>query len=95
MFALAPEHALFLSDTDSPYFMGGWFDMVPAVMTQIDGIVDATKNGGGVRFESFGFDLIRGLDRGNAPSQRAFLIKKWLPAVPGLIERLESGDPCR
>ena len=91
VFALAPEHALFLSDTDSPYFMGGWFDMVPAAMTQIDGIADATKNGGGVRFESFGPDLIRGLDRGNTPSQRAFLIKKWLPAVPGLIERLETG----
>ncbi len=91
VFTLPPEHALLLSDTDSPYFMGGWLDMVPAVMTQIDGIVAATKNGGGVRFESFGPDLIRGLDRGNAPSQRALLIKRWLPAVPGLVGRLESG----
>jgi SAM-dependent methyltransferase len=90
-FALAPEHALFLSDSDSPYFMGGWFDMLPAVMSQIDGVAAATRNGGGVTFESFGPGLIRGLDRGNAPSQRAFLIKRWLPAVPGLVDRLESG----
>ncbi len=90
-FALAPEHALFLSDTDSPYFMGGWFDMVPAVMGQIDAIAEATKSGGGVTFQDFGPDLIRGLDRGNAPSQRVFLIDRWLPAVPGLAQRLESG----
>jgi SAM-dependent methyltransferase len=91
VFALAPEHALFLSDANSPYFMGGWLDMLPAVMAQIDGIADATRIGGGVPFESFGPGLIRGLDRGNAPSQRAFLIRRWLPAVPGLVERLESG----
>lgn len=90
-FALAPEHALFLSDADSPYFMGGWFDMLPAVLSQIDGIAEATRSGGGVPFERFGPGLIRGLDRGNAPSQRAFLIRRWLPAVPGLVERLGSG----
>jgi SAM-dependent methyltransferase len=35
--------------------------------------------------------MIRGIDRGNGPSQRVFLVKRWLPAVPGLIERLETG----
>jgi len=90
-FELPPEHALFLSDEESPYFMGGWFDMIPAVMGQLDGIADATIYGGGVGFEKFGPAMIRGVARGNGPSQRVFLTNRWLPAVPGLAERLKSG----
>jgi SAM-dependent methyltransferase len=90
-FELPPEHAQFLSDEESPYFMGGWFDMIPAVMAQLDGIAEATMNGGGVGFERFGPGMIRGIGRGNAPSQRIFLTSRWLPAVPGLPDRLESG----
>lgn len=90
-FTLPAEHALFLADENSPYFMGGWLDMIPAGFRQIDGIATATVHGGGVGFEEFGQEMIRGIDRGNAPSQRAFLVRKWLPAVPGLADRLESG----
>lgn len=90
-FTLPPEHALFLASETSPYFMGGWMDMMPSVMSQIDGIAQAAKHGGGVGFEEFGKGMIRGIDRGNGPSQRIFLLKRWLPAVPGLMEKLESG----
>lgn len=90
-FTLPPEHALFVADETSPYYMGGWFDMIPAVLAQIDGVTDATINGGGVGFDQYGPDLIRGLDRGNGPSQRVFLVSRWLPAVPGLVPVLESG----
>lgn len=91
VFTLPPEHALFLASETSPYFMGGWLDMIPSVMTQVDGLAYATRHGGGVGFEEFGKGLIRGIDRGNSPSQRVFLTKRWLPAVPGLVGRLEDG----
>jgi SAM-dependent methyltransferase len=91
VFTMSPEHALFLADQDSPYFMGGWFDMIPSVMTQIDAVAVAAKDGGGVPFPDFGDGMIRGIDRGNGPSQRVFLVRRWLPAVPGLVERLEAG----
>ena len=90
-FHLPPEHALFLASESSPYFMGGWFDMIPATMSQIDGIATAAKHGGGVGFEEFGLSMIRGIDRGNSPSYQVFLTSKWLPRVPGLEERLEAG----
>lgn len=91
VFTLPAEHALFVADENSPYFMGGWLDMLPAVMSQVEAIARATEEGGGVGFEEFGPALVRGLDRGNGPSQRVFLISRWLPAVPGLIDRLDSG----
>lgn len=90
-FDLPPEHALFLSSELSPYFMGGWFDMLPASMAQLDAIATATREGGGVSFDEFGTDLITGLDRLNGPSQRVFLTSRWLPRVPGLPERLDEG----
>ncbi|HJS71102.1 MAG TPA: methyltransferase domain-containing protein [Acidimicrobiia bacterium] len=92
VFTLPPEHALFLADSASPYYMGGWMDMIPAVMSQVDAVARATEDGGGVHFQEFGDRIIQGIDRGNSPSQEAFLISRWLPAVPGLVERLETGS---
>lgn len=90
-FSLAPEHALFVADESSPYFMGGWFDMIPALYQQIDALADAARSGGGVGFDRFGAGMIQGIARGNEPSQRILLASRWLPGVPGLVERLESG----
>lgn len=90
-FSLPDEHATFLCDQESPYFMGGWFDMLPALFAKVDAVAEATRDGGGVAFEEFDFGMIRGIDRGNGPSQKVFLTRRWLPAVPGLVERLESG----
>lgn len=89
-FTLPAEHALFFTSELSPYFMGGWLDMVPSMFGQIEAIATATIHGGGVAFDEFG-DIVQGLDRGNGPAQRVFLTSRWLPAVPGLVERLEQG----
>lgn len=90
-FSLPPEHALFIASESSPYFMGGFFDMIPAAFAQIDGVADATIRGGGVPYDEFGPAMAYGIDRGSSPSHRAFLISRWLPGVPGLTERLEAG----
>ncbi|MEA1902287.1 MAG: class I SAM-dependent methyltransferase [Actinomycetota bacterium] len=89
-FTLPEEHALFISSELSPYFMGGWLDMLPSIIGQVDGVAEATVNGGGVAFEEFG-NIVRGIDRGNGPSQRVFLTTRWLPAIPGLADRLDAG----
>lgn len=91
IFTLPPEHSLFLADETSPYFMGGWMDMIPAFYGQIDGVARAARDGGGVGFDEYGERGLRGIDRGNSPSQRVFLVRRWLPAVPGLVDRLEQG----
>ncbi len=90
-FDLPPEHALFLSDESSPYFMGGFLDMLPTLLSHVEEVTHAAVHGGGVAFEEFGETILRGIDRGNSPSQRAFLVSRWLPGVPGLVPRLESG----
>lgn len=90
-FTLPPEHAIYISNEESPLFKGGWLDWVPAMLGQIDGVAHATVHGGGVPADAFGREMIRGTDRGNGPAQRAFLVDEWLAAVPGLGGRLERG----
>jgi len=90
-FTLPDEHAAVVADDDSPYAMVGWLDMLPATMHQLDHIVDATRHGGGVPFEDFGEDMVRGIDRGNSPSMRLLLTRKWLSAMPDIVEQLETG----
>lgn len=90
-FDLPPEHGLFLSDETSPYFMAGFFDMIPAFFAQIDGVAAATRHGGGVRFEEYGEEAVRGIARAHTAAQNVFLVSRWLPAVPGLTGRMEEG----
>lgn len=91
VFTLPPEHALFLSTELSPYFMGGWLDMLPSAMAKVDRLAEVTAEGGGIPFEDFGEEFMRGLDRGNGPSQRILLVNRWLAAIPGILDRLEEG----
>ena len=90
-FALPAEHALFVADESSPYFMGGWFDIIPAAMTHLDEIVKATREGGGVAYDEYGKEMVAAIERGNRPSQSVFLTGRWLGAVDGLMEALEEG----
>jgi 2-polyprenyl-3-methyl-5-hydroxy-6-metoxy-1,4-benzoquinol methylase len=90
-FELPPEHALFLSVESSPYFMGGFLDIIPVFLGQIDGVATATRDGGGVGFEEYGDAVVKAIARAQTASQTTFLVSRWLPAVPGLVSRMESG----
>jgi SAM-dependent methyltransferase len=90
-YALPAEHAACLADEASPYFLGGWTQMVPALHGAIPGVVRACREGGGVPYSDFGSDMVEGIARSNAPGIRILLTRKWLPAMPDVVERLQSG----
>src|SRR5690606_40681109 len=52
VFTLPPEHALFVSDSSSPYYMGGWFDMLPAGYAVIDRVAEAARDRKSTRLNS-------------------------------------------
>ncbi|MDG2333414.1 MAG: methyltransferase domain-containing protein [Myxococcota bacterium] len=90
-YLLPDEHAACLADESSPYFLAGWTQMVPALYRAIPGVVEACREGGGVPFSDFGDDMIDGIARSNGPGTRLMLTRKWLPAMPDVVGRLESG----
>ena len=92
-FELPDEHAACLADESSPYFLAGWSQIVPALYGAIPGVVRAFREGGGVPFTAFGSDMVEGIARSNGPGTRILLTRKWLPAMPDVVARLEAGDP--
>ena len=90
-FRLPDEHAACLADPDSPYSMAGWLDLLPAGMEAIDQISHATIHGGGVPIDEFDARAVAGIDRLNSPGTRILLTKRWLPAMPDVVARLEAG----
>jgi SAM-dependent methyltransferase len=90
-YSLPDEHAACLADESSPYFLGGWSQIVPALHGAIPGVVRACREGGGVPYSDFGEEMVEGIARSNAPGTRILLTRKWLPAMPDVVERLESG----
>jgi SAM-dependent methyltransferase len=93
VFEMPPEAVSVLADEASPYFMGGQADGLRIEMAAMLGLVEAVRTGGGLRPQDYDPDLARNIARVNGPSQRVLLTKRWLPSVPGLVERLQAG--CR
>lgn len=90
-FSLPAEHALLIADESSPYFMGGWLDMIPIGFEHLDGILDATRNGGGVGYEEFGDRMTKAIARANEPSQKVLLASRWIGSIPVVAQKLKSG----
>jgi 2-polyprenyl-3-methyl-5-hydroxy-6-metoxy-1,4-benzoquinol methylase len=58
-------------------------------------VLDAFRNGGGVGYEEYGSDLAEGQARSTRPMFRNQLVQEWMPAMPDLVARFESGIPAR
>lgn len=90
-FELPEAHAACLSDERSPYFLAGWTQIVPSILRAAPAVARACREGGGVPFSEFGRDMVEGIARSNAPGTRILLTRKWLPALPEVVARLEAG----
>lgn len=88
---LSDEHAAVIADDGSPYSMAGWLDMIPTALSHTDDIVEAVRHGGGVPFDAFGERMVSGIDRGNRPSMTLLLARRWLAAMPDVVEHLDAG----
>lgn len=89
--SLPAEHATVIADDASPYAMAGWLDMLSAAAPLIDDIATAARQGGGVSADRYPDRWVRGVARANSPGMRILLTRRWLPALPDVVERLQEG----
>ena len=90
-YLLPAEHAAVLADETSPFFVGGFLEMiVPAVM-QAPKLVRAFRNGKGVPQSAYPPEMFEAIERGSAPWYRHKLTQKWIPTMPDVKTKLESG----
>jgi 2-polyprenyl-3-methyl-5-hydroxy-6-metoxy-1,4-benzoquinol methylase len=88
-FSLPEEAREILTDPESPASMGSLFDAAGLVGAVIGPLAEAYRTGEGFAYENYP-DISRIQGDFNRPAFRHQLTQEWLPAVPGLVERLSA-----
>lgn len=90
-FHLSPEQAAVFADEDNPAFMAGAFEVLSTLWIDEEKVSEAFRSGKGVGWHEHSACLFRGTERFFRPGYNANLISSWLPALEGVVEKLERG----
>jgi 2-polyprenyl-3-methyl-5-hydroxy-6-metoxy-1,4-benzoquinol methylase len=90
-FRLPPEHAAVLADDDSLAAMAGPFEFIAAAWASVDRFAGALATGEGIGWHEHDPRLWTAVERFYRPLYAASLLQEWLPAIDGLVAKLESG----
>jgi len=90
-YLLPPEHALVLADESSPFSMTGTFQSANAAIAVRDRLGERFVNGDGVGWHEHHHGLWHGVERAFAAGDRTYLVSEWLPALDGVVAKLEAG----
>jgi SAM-dependent methyltransferase len=90
-FSIEPEQAAVFADEDSPVFLGAVGDLVAATLRDEPLISEAFKTGKGVGWNKRSQCLFCGTARFFRTGYRHHLVQEWLPALDGVVEKLERG----
>jgi 2-polyprenyl-3-methyl-5-hydroxy-6-metoxy-1,4-benzoquinol methylase len=90
-FVMTPEQAYVLADDTSPLSAGGLLQFTAPTVANTEKLVGIFRDGGGIAYSEMGPQVPEGIARFFGPGYVNFLVQEWLPAVPGLPERLKAG----
>jgi hypothetical protein len=90
-YELTPEQALLLADEQSPYFMPNAWNVPASMWLDEDKTIEAFRTGKGVAWGDHSGRLHCGSAAFYRNGYRASLVREWLPALEGVVERLRSG----
>jgi len=90
-YTLPPEQAVALADESSPAFLPGFFQVALGSVIDSPRVTEAARNGDGVGWHEHNHDVFEGIERFFRPGYNANVVPSWLPALDGVIEKLERG----
>jgi SAM-dependent methyltransferase len=90
-FTLSDEVAFAMADEESPVYMGGAWQLTCALFDALPKVTEGFRTGNGVAWADHGHDLFEGVERFFRPGYNANLIDGWLPALDGVVEKLQAG----
>jgi SAM-dependent methyltransferase len=90
-FSLTPEQAAVFADDSSPAFIPGGFQIVQAVVQAIPRALENFKTGAGMGWGEHATCLFHGTERFFRTAYLAHLTSEWLPALDGVVAKLEQG----
>ena len=90
-YTLSAEHAVALTDESSPAYVQGLFQIALGSVLDAPKITEAAKTGEGVGWHEHGHDVLEGCERFFRPGYNANLVSTWLPALDGVVAKLQHG----
>jgi len=90
-FHLTPEQATVFANEDSPAAMTGAFEVFASMWLDQAKVAEAFKTGKGVGWHEHDACLFRGTERFFRPGYTANLVSAWLPALSGVVDKLQAG----
>ena len=90
-YSLPPEQTVALTDEDSPAYLPGLFQNALGSVLDSPRITDAARTGAGVGWHEHNHHVHDGCERFFRPGYNANLVASWLPALDGVVERLQRG----
>jgi len=90
-YTLPPEHAVALTDEESPACVLGGFQGMTAAMRAAPRVTEAFRSGKGLGWHEHDPELFLGVERFFRPGYNANLISSWIPALDGVEAKLKAG----
>jgi ubiquinone/menaquinone biosynthesis C-methylase UbiE len=90
-YSLTPEQALALADESSPVFIPGAFLVTSATIKAVPRMLKNFKSGKGLDWCDHDASLFEGTERFFKPNYLGNLVRSWLPALEGVVAKLERG----
>jgi SAM-dependent methyltransferase len=90
-FSMSPEQQAVFADPDSPVCMTGGYYGISSLFHDEPKITHAFQTGEGVAWGDHHECLFCGTEKFFRPSYHANLVSNWLPALEGVVEKLEQG----
>ncbi|HSI30891.1 MAG TPA: methyltransferase domain-containing protein [Miltoncostaeaceae bacterium] len=90
-YTLPPEHAVALTDQESPAYLPGFFQVAVGSVLDSPRITEASRTGAGVGWHEHNHEVFDGCERFFRTGYNANLLGSWLPALDGVVEKLERG----
>ena len=90
-YTLPPEQAIALTDDQSPAYLPGFFQIALGSVIDSPRITESARSGEGVGWHEHNHDVFDGCERFFRPGYNANLVPSWLPALDGVVEKLEAG----
>jgi 2-polyprenyl-3-methyl-5-hydroxy-6-metoxy-1,4-benzoquinol methylase len=91
LYSLPPEQKVALTDPDSPAYLPGFFQIAIGSVLDSPRITEAARTGHGIGWHDHVHDVHEGCERFFRPGYNAHLVTEWLPALDGVVEKLERG----
>jgi SAM-dependent methyltransferase len=90
-YGLLPEQAVALTDQSSPAYLPGFFQIALGSVLDSPRITEAARTGAGIGWDDHVPDVHEGCERFFRPGYNAHLVAEWLPALYGVVAKLERG----